>query len=181
MSTILCKRGTVRWKTAFFCCWANSNRSNWTDTCSCTILSWDFKMADDPLNTKSFQKDAELIQILSVIFNIIILVIFYRRYVGQLTHATENSQQHFFLTGPEAFKLPSANSSLPCQTCGCTYPGPEVPDCFGGPSSADGTYAGRSTTAANTDRSCCCPSETGAWSHLMCSEGRSSFSRGWQV
>lgn len=49
--------------------------------------------------------------------------------------------------------------------CGClllSYLGPEAPGCSGEPSSAGGTCAGMSRAGADTDRSCCCPSETGA-------------------
>lgn len=45
---------------------------------------------------------------------------------------------------------------------GCSYLALESPGCFGGLSSAGETCADRSRAAADTDRSCCYLSETGA-------------------
>lgn len=49
--------------------------------------------------------------------------------------------------------------------CGCSllsYLGLGAPGCFGVPSSAGGTCADQSRAGADTDRSCCCLSGTGA-------------------
>lgn len=103
--------------------------------------------------------------------------------MGWLTHAAANSlEQHLstfllvkiyvhnfllakysHLSGLEAIHYRYVNPfPTPSDMCGSSYLGLEAPDCFGGPSSAGGTCADQSIAAADTDRSCCCPSETGA-------------------